>query len=83
MKGIRLSHGTIFVKDGITTVRLLKSGECGISPISYEVVEWDLRTEPPETWEYISEEEIRALPDGAYEKIAKVIEDVERTLGIS
>lgn len=80
MKGIRLSHGTVFATDGLTTARLLKSGECGVSPISYEVLEWDLRTEPPESWEYIFEAELRELPDGGYEKIAAVFERVRKTL---
>ena len=81
MKGIRLSHGTVFAYDGRTTVRLLKSGECGVSPIAYEVMEWDLRTEPPESWEYVSEAELRELPDGGYEKLVAVFESVRKILG--
>ncbi len=82
MKGIRLSHGAIFVTDGLTTVRLLKSGECGVSPIEYEVLEWDLRTEPPDKWEYVFETELRALPDGGYDKICAVMEKIRNTLKI-
>ena len=81
MKGIRLSHGTVFATDGLTTARLLKSGECGVSPIAYEVLEWDLRTEPPESWEYVSEAELRELPDGGYERLLAVFEDVKKILG--
>lgn len=73
MKGIRLSHGTIFVTDGIVTVRLLTSGECGASPISYAVLEHDLSTEPPSSREYISEGEIRALSNGDGDRIAAAI----------
>jgi hypothetical protein len=81
MKGIRLSHGVIFATDGLITVRLSKSGECEVSPIEYEVLEWDLRTEPPEKWEYVSEAELRALPDGAYDRIAAVFDKVRKLIG--
>jgi hypothetical protein len=81
MKGIKLSHGVIFATDGLITVRLSKSGECEVSPIEYEVLEWDLRTEPPEKWEYVSEAELRALPDGAYDRIAAVFDKVRKLIG--
>jgi hypothetical protein len=74
MKGIRLSHGAVFVTDGEFTVRLLPSGECGASPILYGSLEWSLRTEPPHTWDYISEWEIDNLPDGGGEKIRAAFE---------
>ena len=69
MKGIKLSHGVIFVTDGLHTVRLLKDGKCGVSPILYENLEWDLKTERPETYEYLTEGDIKDLPDGGYQKI--------------
>ena len=81
MKGIRLSHGVIFVTDGLYTVRLLPSGECGTSPLLYSSLEWELRTEPPHTWDYISEWEIRNLPDGGYEKILAAFEKIRNLLG--
>ena len=80
MKGIRLSHGTVFVTDGLTTIRLLPSGECGASPIAYEVLEWDLRTEPPESWEYLTESDIRALADDGYSKICTALEKILRII---
>jgi hypothetical protein len=76
MKGIRLSHGAVFVKEGLFTVRLLPSGECGASPVTYESLEWELRTEPPHMWEYISEWEIENLPDGGGEKIRSALESM-------
>ena len=81
MKGIRLSNGAIFVSDGLITVKLSKDGECGASPIAYEVLEWDLRTEPPNSWEYVSEAELRALPDGAYDRIAAVFDKARKLIG--
>ena len=69
MKGIRLSHGVVFVSDGLNTVRLLPDGECGASPITLPALEWDLRTEPPSSWDYLDENDIKNLPDNGYEKI--------------
>ena len=80
MKGIRLSHGTVFVTDGISTVRLLASGECGVSPVLYFVLERDMQYEPPTEWEYLTESQIRDLPDGGYDKILSVFERLHRDL---
>ena len=74
MKGIRLSHGAVFVSDGLFTVRLLPTGECEPSHVLLQSLEWELRTEPPHTWDYMTEAEIRALPGGGYEKICAVLE---------
>ena len=81
LKGIKLSHGVIFVSDGLLTVRVRKNGECGISPIAYEVLEWDLRCENPNSWDYMSEYELKALPDGLYDKITAVFEKTRKILG--
>ena len=74
MKGIRLSHGVVFVFDGVHTVRLSPSGKCEPSPITYHTLEHELQTEPPHTWEYLTEGDIRGL-DGFAQ-----IENVFRTL---
>ena len=63
LRGIRLSHGAVFVTDGTFTVRLLPSGKCDLSPILYMVLERDLAFEPPSTWEYLTEGDILALPE--------------------
>ena len=80
MKGIKLSHGVIFVTDGTYTVRLSKDGTCGVSPILYENLEWDLKTEPPETYEYLTNGDIVNLPDSGYEKIEKVFQEIYEVL---
>ena len=82
MKGIKLSHGAVFVYDGLFTVKLSRSGECGPSPITYQVLEWDLRTESPDSWEYLTEGDIRGLPDGGYDKICAAFEKIHKTLKI-
>ena len=82
MEGIKLNNGTIFITDGLITVRLLASGECGLSPVLYSVVEWDLRTESPDSWEYLTEGEIMNLPNGATEKILAEFSKVRNILGL-
>ena len=81
MKGIRLSHGVVFVSDGLYTVRLLANGECGVSPITLPALEWDLRTEPPSSWSYLAEEDIKNLPNNGYEKIQEVFAKIRAVLG--
>jgi hypothetical protein len=82
MKAIKLKNGTVFATDGLLTVRLLPNGECAPSPIAYEVLEWDLRTENPDTWEYLTEADIYALSGGAGDIIADTFESVRSTLGL-
>jgi hypothetical protein len=76
MRGIRLAHGVTFVEHEGLTVRISKSGEVDVSPVAFMVLEWDLRTEPPERWEYLSEGDIRALG----EEIVARIEALADTL---
>ncbi len=80
MQGIRLSHGAVFVSDGLNTVRLLPDGKCGTSPMTLPALEWDLRTEAPSTWEYLTEDDIKNLPDGGYEKIQAAFARTESVL---
>ena len=61
MRGIKLERGATFVEHKGLTVRILRSGKIGVSPIMFAALEWDLRTEPPSTWEYLTEGDIRAL----------------------
>ena len=61
MRGIKLERGATFVEHKGLTVRILRSGKIDVSPIMFAALEWDLRTEPPSTWEYLTEGDIRAL----------------------
>ncbi len=80
MRGIKLSHGTIFITDGLITVRVLKSGEVGVSPVSYNTLEWDLQSESPDSWEYLTQGEIESLPE--FEKINEIFERTRKLLKI-
>ena len=69
VKAIQLKSGAVFATDGRYTVRLMPDGTCGPSPVLYSVLEWEQAHEPPHTWSYLSEYELQALSDGAYDKI--------------
>jgi hypothetical protein len=73
MNGIMLSHGVLFVQYEGVTIRV-RNGECDISPIMYESLEWDLRTESGDKWWYVSEDEIKSMDSEIYEKIIKKAE---------
>ena len=81
MKGIVLSFGTVFVTDGIHTLRKTKNTRWHPSPVSYQNVEWDLRAEHPDTWTYLTEDEIKNLSDGDYEKIFTLFGDIRAKVG--
>ena len=73
MQAIRLKHGVIFVKKDGVTVRINANGECEISPILFESLEWDLRTEPPSQWDYITEGDVMALGEETYNQLLDLI----------
>ena len=81
MKGIQILNGALFVEHEGVTVRVQPDGTCDISPVLYMVVEWDLRTEPLDQWEYLSESRIKALEGGVYEKVLAVVDRVHSVLG--
>lgn len=82
MQAIKLAHGTVFVTDGKITVRLSKTGECVVSPITFSVLEWDLKNEPLDSYEYLTEGEIFALENDGYNKILQVFEKTKKILKV-
>ena len=66
MKGIKIHGGALFVKRGLITLKL-HNGKWGPSPIMLEVLEWDLRTEPPDSYDILYDGDLIALGDGIYE----------------
>lgn len=81
MRGIKLSHGTIFIEHRGITVKITQDGQCEISPIMLDVLEWDLRTEPPSSWDHIYESEIRSLDGGVFDKAMAVVDKALGLLG--
>ena len=78
MRGIRLSHGVTFVEcDGIT-VRIMTDGHCELSPILFDVLEWDLRTESPDRWTYIDEADIDKSTRQQIEHIVAKVNEILR-----
>lgn len=77
MKGIQIIGGAAFVEHEGITVRIL-NGKCTLSPILLPSLEWDLRTEPPHTWDYLCESDIRALGDGIYDEIIRTVDEVKK-----
>ena len=80
MIGIRIRGGATFVEHEGVTVRVKRDGSCDVSPILYMVLEWDLRTEPPDRWDYVSEAEIKAMDGQVYEKVLAVVDRVRSRL---
>ncbi len=75
MRGIQLTHGATFVERHGVTVRILK-GKCELSPILFPSLEWDLRTEPPDTWCYMTEDDIRGLGEEIFSEIVRIAGEV-------
>ena len=77
MRGIRLRHGVTFVEHDGVTVRIKADGTCELSPIMLPSLEWDLRCEPPEAWDYIFGSDIVA---DTREKVERIVEKVRGIL---
>ena len=80
MIGIKIKDGALFVEHEGVTVRVSSAGECDVSPVLFMVVEWDLRCEPLDRWEYLTESRIKALDNGVYEKVLAVVNRVHSVL---
>ena len=68
-----MRHGAAFVEYDGVTVRIKADGTCELSPIMLPSLEWDLRCEPPETWDYIFESDI---DKDTREQIVRIVERV-------
>ena len=79
MKGIQIIGGAAFVEHEGITVRIL-NGKCTLSPILLPSLEWDLRTEPPHTWDYLWEGDIRALGEDVFAEILRIVNEVKQHL---
>ena len=76
MRGIRLRHGVAFVEYDGVTVRIKADGTCEHSPVMLDSLEWDLRCEPPETWDYIFESDLDSFGKDTRERIVRIVERV-------
>ena len=80
MRGIRLSHGVSFVECDGVTVRINADGTCELSPILLPSLEWTLRTEPPDTWDYIFDSDIDAYGEETRRALERIVEKYRRVL---
>ena len=82
MRGIKLSHGVAFVEQNGVTVRINADGTCELSPMLLMSLEWDLRCEPPHTWDYLTESDIEALGTDVRQQIEQIVARTQRILGL-
>lgn len=73
MRGIKIKNGATFVEYKGRTYRLSADGWT-VSPIAFSVLEWDLRTEPPHTYDYMTESDIRNMGEGVYAELIALSE---------
>lgn len=80
MRVIKLRHGVSFVEvDGIT-IRISKDGKCELLRILLPSLEWDLRTEPPETWDYLYPSDIEALDEDTRKQLEAIVAKFRKTI---
>ena len=80
MRGIRLNHGVAFVECDGVTVKVSKDGSCELSSVMFPALEWELRTEPPSTYTYLTDGDVDSLGEGVREGIELVVAKLKKTL---
>ena len=73
MRGMALRHGVTFVEHNGVTVKI-KDGAVSRAPMTFDTLEFELRTESPDTWVYMTEGDIRGLGEEIFESIMKMTE---------
>ncbi len=81
MIGIRLKNGRIFIKEELFTFKVDEDGTVTPSDISFEILERGLDEGTDDSWEYLSEGEIQAIPGGVYQKVKAMSLGINRMLG--
>ena len=61
MRAIQVKNGGLFVEWGISTYRYTARSGWTLSPVLYSTLEWDLSSESPDSYEYLTEGDVRAL----------------------
>ena len=81
MRGLKLEHGVAFIEYDGVTIRINTDGTCQLSPILLPSLEWDLRTEPPKTWSYITESDIGSFGEDTRQQIEQIVARFHETIG--
>lgn len=80
MIGIRIKNGATFIKEGLFTFKVTRDGEVSVSDVMFEIVEHDMSHEPVDSWDYLTEGEIKAMDGGVYEKVIEMSEKINAML---
>ena len=72
MRGIKLKHGVVFMKRDLITIRYA-NGKWETSKIDLDVLEWDLRTESPDSYCEVDEADIKAMGDDVYNEMVALV----------
>lgn len=78
MRGIRMKHGVTFVEIDNITIRINADGSCDLSPVMLPSLEWELRTEPPQNWTYITSSDIDSYGEDTKRQIEEILNRVRR-----
>ena len=81
MRGIKLQHNVAFVEHDGVTVRINADGTCDLSPVLLSALEWELRTEPPKTWTYITDSDIDAFGKDTLQQIERIVAEFHEIIG--
>ena len=79
MRGIKMKHGVVFMKRGLSTLKFV-NGKWKISNIDLNVLEWDLRTEPPDSYHEFYEEDVMAMGKEVHSQMIELFEKIENVL---
>lgn len=79
MRGIKLKHGVVFMKRDLITVRYA-DGKWEISKIDLDVLEWDLKTEPLDSYSEVYESDIKAMGDDVYNEMVALFDKIDNLL---
>ena len=79
MRGIKLKHGVVFMKKDLITIKFANGKWC-VSNVSLDVLEWDLRTEPLDSYVDVGESDIKAMGDDVYNEMIALFDKIDKTL---
>ncbi len=81
MRGMQIKNGALFVEWGSLTYRCSEREGWGVSPISFSTLQWDMRSESPERYEYLTVGEILSLD--SYGELKRLHEKNCKLLGLA
>ena len=80
MRGIKLKHGVIFVEHSGVTIRINADHTCELSPILLPSLEWSLQSEPPSSWDYLTQSDFDAFGTEIRQQIQQIVAEFHDTI---